>query len=160
MSSAISFAVILSLSLYGMFDIAVPAYAHPGNTAADGCHYCRTNCDKWGVEWDERHCHGGYGESSYYSEGSYYGQSNYYTEGSYYNQGTYYSEGSYYNEATYYNEGIYYSEGTYYKESGYSIPVAQSNIAPIESSVPSIESSPEVKATGGFWGFIFKLLGF
>lgn len=36
--------------------------AHPGNTASDGCHYCRTNCDKWGVAWDERHCHSG-GES-------------------------------------------------------------------------------------------------
>lgn len=35
-------------------------FAHPGNTAADGCHYCRTNCDKWGVTWNERHCHGGY----------------------------------------------------------------------------------------------------
>lgn|SRR3990167_4323162 len=34
-------------------------FAHPGRTAADGCHYCRTNCDKWGVPWDERHCHGG-----------------------------------------------------------------------------------------------------
>lgn len=33
--------------------------AHPGNTASDGCHYCRTNCDKWGVEWNERHCHNG-----------------------------------------------------------------------------------------------------
>lgn len=33
--------------------------AHPGNTAADGCHYCRTNCDKWGVPWNQRHCHGG-----------------------------------------------------------------------------------------------------
>jgi len=32
--------------------------AHPGNTASDGCHYCRTNCDKWGVAWGERHCHG------------------------------------------------------------------------------------------------------
>lgn len=31
--------------------------AHPGNTAADGCHYCKTNCDKWGVAWNERHCH-------------------------------------------------------------------------------------------------------
>lgn len=31
--------------------------AHPGRTAADGCHYCRTNCDKWGVPWNERHCH-------------------------------------------------------------------------------------------------------
>lgn len=33
--------------------------AHPGNTAADGCHYCRTNCDRWGVPWNERHCHNG-----------------------------------------------------------------------------------------------------
>ncbi|MBD3238584.1 MAG: hypothetical protein GF332_03025 [Candidatus Moranbacteria bacterium] len=33
------------------------AQAHPGNTAADGCHYCRTNCDKWGVPWNQRHCH-------------------------------------------------------------------------------------------------------
>jgi hypothetical protein len=31
--------------------------AHPGRTAADGCHYCRTNCDSWGEEWGERHCH-------------------------------------------------------------------------------------------------------
>ncbi len=34
--------------------------AHPGNTASDGCHYCRTNCDRWGVPWYERHCHNGY----------------------------------------------------------------------------------------------------
>lgn len=31
--------------------------AHPGRTAADGCHYCRTNCDKWGEAWNVRHCH-------------------------------------------------------------------------------------------------------
>lgn len=31
--------------------------AHPGRTASDGCHYCRTNCDRWGEVWDERHCH-------------------------------------------------------------------------------------------------------
>lgn len=36
-----------------------PVAAHPGGTAADGCHYCRTNCDRWGVAWGERHCHGG-----------------------------------------------------------------------------------------------------
>tara|TARA_B100002003_G_scaffold207901_1_gene202336 strand:- start:140 stop:463 length:324 start_codon:yes stop_codon:yes gene_type:complete len=36
----------------------VLATAHPGRTAADGCHYCRTNCDSWGVPWDVRHCHG------------------------------------------------------------------------------------------------------
>ena len=34
--------------------------AHPGRTASDGCHYCRTNCDYWGEAWNERHCHGGY----------------------------------------------------------------------------------------------------
>ena len=40
-----------------MFYFPSHIYAHPGNTAADGCHYCRTNCDKWGVPWNERHCH-------------------------------------------------------------------------------------------------------
>ena len=34
-------------------------HAHPGRTAGDGCHYCRTNCDSWGIAWNERHCHGG-----------------------------------------------------------------------------------------------------
>lgn len=33
-------------------------YAHPGRTASDGCHYCRTNCDKWGEQYGARHCHG------------------------------------------------------------------------------------------------------
>lgn len=33
------------------------AFSHPGRTASDGCHYCRTNCDKWGVPWNVRHCH-------------------------------------------------------------------------------------------------------
>ena len=37
---------------------ASPAGAHPGNVAADGCHYCRTNCTKWGEVEGERHCHG------------------------------------------------------------------------------------------------------
>lgn len=40
------------------------AQAHPGRTAADGCHYCRTNCDSWGVAWNQRHCHGGSSASS------------------------------------------------------------------------------------------------
>ncbi len=37
--------------------MASPAGAHPGNVAADGCHYCRTNCAKWGEVEGERHCH-------------------------------------------------------------------------------------------------------
>ena len=44
----------LLILLIGFFQIA---YSHPGRTAADGCHYCRTNCDQWGVEWNVRHCH-------------------------------------------------------------------------------------------------------
>jgi hypothetical protein len=31
--------------------------AHPGRTASDGCHYCRTNCAKWGEVEGARHCH-------------------------------------------------------------------------------------------------------
>ncbi len=34
--------------------------AHPGRTASDGCHYCRTNCASWGEVQGARHCHGGY----------------------------------------------------------------------------------------------------
>ena len=47
----------LLLILFFIFNVTVSA--HPGRTAADGCHYCRTNCDSWGVPWNERHCHGG-----------------------------------------------------------------------------------------------------
>jgi|GEM_PF-2065202 len=43
----------------GLFILAISTSAHPGRTAADGCHYCRTNCDSWGVPWNQRHCHGG-----------------------------------------------------------------------------------------------------
>ena len=37
---------------------ASSAFAHPGGTASDGCHYCRTNCAQWGVATGQRHCHG------------------------------------------------------------------------------------------------------
>jgi micrococcal nuclease len=52
---------VLALTLVLGTVVAGPEmlHAHPGRTAADGCHYCRTNCDKWGVPWNERHCHGG-----------------------------------------------------------------------------------------------------
>ena len=51
--------LILLFPLLSLISIPTQVEAHPGRTAADGCHYCRTNCDKWGVAWDERHCHGG-----------------------------------------------------------------------------------------------------
>jgi len=52
--------IILSLifsSLYFLFPET--SLAHPGRTASDGCHYCRTRCDYWGEVWNARHCHGG-----------------------------------------------------------------------------------------------------
>ncbi len=51
--------VILTLVLIVFFLFPLPAFAHPGNTASDGCHYCWTNCDSWGEVYGERHCHGG-----------------------------------------------------------------------------------------------------
>lgn len=51
---------ILLTSLFLLFLLVPTTSAHPGRTASDGCHYCRTNCDSWGVPWNERHCHGGY----------------------------------------------------------------------------------------------------
>ena len=56
--SAVKKTLILFITLTIIF-IALPVFAHPGRTASDGCHYCRTNCDSWGVPWGERHCHGG-----------------------------------------------------------------------------------------------------
>jgi len=54
--------ILTTIVLANVLTLAVrtsPVFAHPGRTAADGCHYCRTNCDKWGVPWNVRHCHGG-----------------------------------------------------------------------------------------------------
>ena len=53
------------LFLTGLFS-ASAVYAHPGNTASDGCHYCRTNCSSWGEVYGSRHCHGGYSPSYSY----------------------------------------------------------------------------------------------
>jgi hypothetical protein len=50
---------LLLLFAFVFLFVVSPAEAHPGKTAADGCHYCRTNCDAYGVPWNERHCHGG-----------------------------------------------------------------------------------------------------
>lgn len=44
--------------------LASVASAHPGGRASDGCHYCRSNCEKWNLEKDERHCHNGDSESA------------------------------------------------------------------------------------------------
>ncbi|MDP3093608.1 MAG: hypothetical protein Q8N16_02480 [bacterium] len=55
--------LILTIIIGGLLVLYTPTLAHPGNTASDGCHYCRTNCDYWGVAWNQRHCHGGSDDS-------------------------------------------------------------------------------------------------
>lgn len=40
-------------------------YAHPGNTASDGMHYCWTNCSSWGEVYGQRHSHGGWSTPTY-----------------------------------------------------------------------------------------------
>lgn len=60
MKRTFSIKIALFAAFFSLFFLNFSkVYAHPGNTAADGCHYCRTNCSKWGVPEGERHCHGG-----------------------------------------------------------------------------------------------------
>lgn len=49
-------AIILGACLLNSL-VSFTSFAHPGRTASDGCHYCRTNCEKWGVPKNQRHCH-------------------------------------------------------------------------------------------------------
>ena len=52
--------LVLILGMALLLAFATPSIvAHPGRTASDGCHYCRTNCARWGVPLNQRHCHGG-----------------------------------------------------------------------------------------------------
>lgn len=46
---------VLILSMVAMIPSAV--WAHPGRTDSYGCHTCRTNCTKWGLDYGEYHCH-------------------------------------------------------------------------------------------------------
>lgn len=48
---------IVLLSVFLSLTLPTFLYAHPGRTASDGCHYCRTNCSNWGVRYNTRHCH-------------------------------------------------------------------------------------------------------
>jgi len=54
-----NFLPTLVTTLLVVFLFKTPVFAHPGRTASDGCHYCRTRCGYWGVPWNARHCHGG-----------------------------------------------------------------------------------------------------
>ena len=48
--------VLLTVLLSSVLTASL-SLAHPGGRAADGCHFCRTNCDKWGEVAGARHCH-------------------------------------------------------------------------------------------------------
>ena len=50
--------IILALTL-----VPAAAYAHPGRTDANGGHYCRTNCEKWGLKYDEYQYHNSISET-------------------------------------------------------------------------------------------------
>ncbi len=43
-------------SIISLFSFQIVS-AHPGRTDASGCHTCRTNCSKWGLDAGEYHCH-------------------------------------------------------------------------------------------------------
>ena len=48
------------LSFFGVLILVLSPLtvsAHPGRTDAYGCHTCRTNCAKWGLDSGEYHCH-------------------------------------------------------------------------------------------------------
>lgn len=42
-----------------MILVPIEVLGHPGGLDNKGCHYCRTNCSKWGLKQDEYHCHKG-----------------------------------------------------------------------------------------------------
>lgn len=55
----------LSITLLCCLALSLPSitYAHPGRTDSNGGHTCRTNCEKWGLEYGEYHYHNGSGGS-------------------------------------------------------------------------------------------------
>jgi hypothetical protein len=55
--------VIAAIQVFFSIQTSTEVFAHPGGTAADGCHYCRTNCAKWGEVEGARHCHNGGSEA-------------------------------------------------------------------------------------------------
>ena len=82
------FKLISVALLYLLLIMPIKVDAHPGRTDANGCHYCRTNCTKWGLSIGEYHCHNGSGSnssssSSYNSTNSYNSNTSSNTTGSY-----------------------------------------------------------------------------
>lgn len=58
------FTCLLVLILFFTFLPVQLIEAHPGRTDANGGHTCRTNCEKWGLQYGEYHYNNGGGGSS------------------------------------------------------------------------------------------------
>lgn len=50
--------ILIFILLLSVF-VPLNVFAHPGGLDSKGCHYCRTNCAKWGLADNEYHCHSG-----------------------------------------------------------------------------------------------------
>jgi len=58
-----------------MVIMPVTVLAHPGGLDSSGCHYCRTNCGKWGLDTNEYHCHNNTNNTYTNSKGEVYDKS-------------------------------------------------------------------------------------
>lgn len=43
--------------IFVLLILPISVFAHPGRTDANGCHVCRSNCERWGLSNGEYHCH-------------------------------------------------------------------------------------------------------
>jgi len=55
MKTAVALVIVTMVIIVSLF--VNMAFAHPGRTNRYGCHTCRTNCERWGLNYGEYHCH-------------------------------------------------------------------------------------------------------
>ena len=65
MKNFIKLTLFLLCLFYSYFINVDYVYAHPGGTDANGCHTCRTNCEYYGLDYGEYHCHNSSSSLSY-----------------------------------------------------------------------------------------------
>ena len=66
---------VFIITLVLAISLPISVSAHPGRTDSKGCHTCKTDCENWGLEYGEYHCHSGdtYTNSAgavYYEDGT------------------------------------------------------------------------------------------
>lgn len=49
--------MISLFALTTIFFVVQPVSADPGKTDEDGCHFCKANCEKYGLTYGVYHCH-------------------------------------------------------------------------------------------------------